>query len=158
MNHPPFDPDLPLTPEIRAHLLQCPSCRAIWEVHRLLQSAPFVSPPQGFKERFVKRLAPQAPRPWPILLLGLLLLLSIVAGALLPPLSLIRLTVGTAQAAAEIASHILLFSRATSLLFKSALLYVPPQLWLSLFASSVGGFALWLLSLRRAQLSWSRNR
>lgn len=159
MNHPPFDPDQPLTQDLQEHLRQCPSCWAMWQVDRLLRSAPSVPPPPGFVERFQMRLAgerrtPQAPRPWLIALPVLVLLLSLVAGGIILPPSGTPLLLDFFHAVASVIGRGILLGRAVLMLFRTFYRYVPPHFWISLFASSAALFYLWLFSLRRAQLFW----
>lgn len=163
MNHPPFDPGQPLTPDLQEHLRQCPSCWAMWQVDQLLRSAPPVSPPPGFVERFQMRLAgkrraPQAPRPWLIALPVLVLLLSLGASGLILPLSGSQLFLSFFPTAASLLERSLLLVRALLLLFRTFYRYLPSHFWISLFASGAALFYLWLFSLRRAQLFWIQVR
>lgn len=159
MNHPQFDPLQPLTEDLQAHLRDCPFCASLWQVDQLLRSAPSVSPPSGFMERFETRLmkerrAPQAPRPWLIALPFLLLLLSLAAGGIVPPLSLSRLFLSSLHALASTIERALLLARVTLLFFQTLYRSLPLPFWISFFTASVALSSLWLFSLRRAQLFW----
>ncbi|MFN3741565.1 MAG: hypothetical protein ACK4VW_02700 [Anaerolineales bacterium] len=101
-----------------------------------------------------ERRAPQAPRPWLIALPGLLLLLGLLAGGIILPPSGTPLSLGFFQAVASVIGRRLLLMRAVLILFRTLYHYVPPHLWISLFASGATLFSLWLFSLRRAQLFW----
>lgn len=159
MKHPLFDPDQPLTEELWAHLRNCPSCAALWQVDQLLRSTPPVPPPAGFMERFQARLmeerqAPQAPRPWQIALPMLLLLLSLGASRIIPPLNAFQLFLSIFHAVALALQRLLLLARTILLLFQTAYTYLPPQFWLPLLAGNAVLLLIWFFSLRRAQLFW----
>ncbi len=165
MKHPSFDPFLPLSREVQEHLRHCPSCQAMWQMHQLLRAAPPVPPPADFLERFEKRLirekqAPQAPRLWPLLRLGLVLLLIVVAGNALAPRPIwVRVIPELIVLLMDWAHSLLSFLYMAFILLEFLARHISPLFGLSLLSGGLLIFGIWCLSLRYAvQFTWSQMR
>gem|GEM_PF-5249263 len=165
MKHPSFDPFLPLSKEVQEHLRHCSSCQAMWQMHQLLRAAPPVPPPADFLERFEKRLirekrAPQAPRLWPLLLLGLVLLLIVAAGNAVAPRPIwVRVIPGLMMLLVDWGRYLLASLHTAFILLEFLARHIPPLFGLSLLSGGLLVFGMWCLSVRYAvQFTWSHMR